>query len=282
MWVLITAPIFILKLIIIYSTKDVSYKFLFDAFEIIILFILFYFLNKKKIELVKLFKSNNFFHFVIFFKSWFPLWLNAVFLILYTRVDQFFIHKYFGNFSLGVYSATLQITSIILIPISAISIQSFPELVRIQANDQLRFENKITDLTLKVILVNIIWFLFLYFFGIKAFNFIYGEKYNFDLFSILVISMGLMFNSTGMIAGQVAVINKSFWLPISRSFIGLFISVLSSIILLPILSIRGASIGFFLTSFVTNFLSYLFFKQGRIIFKIQTAWIPKIIYGLRN
>ena len=282
LWIFITAPLFVLKLCFVYLTRDLSYKFYSDSIEVIILLIIFYLIHKKRINLFDLFKSNTIDNFKIFVTNWFPLWLNAVFLILYTRVDQFFIHKYFGNFSLGVYSATLQITSLILIPISAISIQSFPQLVKIQSQDQSKFEKKVSDLTIKLVLVTFLWFLILLFFGLKMFHFIYGSKYNFDLSSILIISFGIMFNATGMIAGQVAVINKSFWLPISRSIIGLFISILSSLTLLPLLSIRGAAIGFFLTSFVTNFLSYLFFKQGRIVFKMQTSWIPTLIYGFRT
>ena len=139
--------------------------------------------------------------------------------------------------------------------------------------NNIKYENQAKILTKKIILYNIIWILFLFIAGFKFYHIIYGSKYEFDLLNIIILSFGVVFNCTGMIAGQLSIINKSFWLPISRSIIGLIVSVSCSLTLLPIYSIRGAVIGFFLTSVLTNYLAYSFFKSGRSIFRIQTKSI---------
>ena len=273
-YILITAPFFIFKSYVLLKTHDIQYKFISDIIELALILLLGYFIVRNYINLKKvIFKKIDIVEKKEFILSLTPLLLNSVFLILYTRIDQFFIHKYFGNTSLGIYSSFLQFTSIITIPISAIAIQSFPDLVRLKNLDNIKYENEAKLLTKKIIIYNIIWILFISLVGHNFYLFIYGSKYEFDLVNIIILSIGVIFNCTGMIAGQLAIINKSFWLPISRSIIGLIVSVTCSLTLLPIYSIRGAVIGFLMTSIITNFLAYSFFKSGWSIFKIQTKSI---------
>jgi O-antigen/teichoic acid export membrane protein len=115
--------------------------------------------------------------------------------------------------------------------------------------------------------------MFLIIVGNKFYHILYGIKYEFNLLNVVILSVGVIFNCTGMIAGQLSVINKSFWLPISRSILGLIVSITCRLTLLPFFSIRGAVIGFLITSFITNLLAYSFFKSGRRIFSIQTKSI---------
>ncbi len=272
----VTIPFFLLKACILYNTFDIKYKFILDAIEIAIIFTIGFYLLRKSIDFKKVFtKRVSILEKKEFIQSLTPLLLNSIFLILYSRIDQFFIHKYFGNSSLGIYSSYLQFTSIITIPISAIAIQSFPELARLKNINNLEYENHAKDLTKKIIFYNILWIIILYIVGNNFYHLLYGKKYEFNLLDIIILSIGYVFNCTGMIAGQLSVINKSFWLPISRSIIGLIVSITSSLTLLPHYSIRGAVFGFLITSLITNLLAYSFFKSGRQIFKIQTNGIFK-------
>lgn len=272
----VTIPFFLLKACILYNTFDIKYKFILDAIEIAIIFTIGFYLLRKSIDFKKVFtKRVSILEKKEFIQSLTPLLLNSIFLILYSRIDQFFIHKYFGNSSLGIYSSYLQFTSIITIPISAIAIQSFPELARLKNINNLEYENHAKDLTKKIIFYNILWIIILYIVGNNIYHLLYGKKYEFNLLDIIILSIGYVFNCTGMIAGQLSVINKSFWLPISRSIIGLIVSITSSLTLLPHYSIRGAVFGFLITSLITNLLAYSFFKSGREIFKIQTKGIFK-------
>jgi O-antigen/teichoic acid export membrane protein len=270
-YIFITAPFFLVKTYVLYITHNLIFKFISDAIELTLLLSLGYFFIRKFVSFKKvIFKRTTYFEKVEFIKSLMPLLLNSVFLILYTRIDQFFIHKYFGNASLGIYSSYLQFTSIITIPISAIAIQSFPELARLNASNDGSYETHASILTKKVILYNVFWILFIVIAGNRFYDSLYGNKYDFNLYDVVILSVGVMFNCTGMIAGQLSVINKSFWLPISRSILGLLISISCSMTLLPIYSTRGAVVGFLITSFITNFLAYSFFKSGRAIFTLQS------------
>lgn len=271
LYIVITTPFFLFKSYLLLITHNIIYKFISDTVELALILSLGYFMIKNYINLKNaILKRTSLLEKKDFIYSLTPLLLNSVFLILYSRIDQFFIHKYFGNASLGIYSSYLQFTSIITIPISAIAIQSFPELARLNASKNGSYERYASILTRNIILYNVFWILFIIIVGNSIYDVLYGSKYVFNLYDIIILSIGVMFNCTGMIAGQLAVINKSFWLPISRSILGLIISISCSITLLPFYSIRGAVIGFLLTSFITNFLAYSFFKSGRSIFSIQS------------
>lgn len=273
-YILITAPFLVFKSYLLLKTDNIQYKFISDTIELALILSLGYFIARNYINLKKvIFKKTKFLEKKEFILSLTPLLLNSVFLILYSRIDQFFIHKYFGNTSLGIYSSYLQFTSIITIPISAIAIQSFPELARLKALYNGSYEKHASILTKKIISYNILWIILLIIAGNKFYHFLYGGKYDFNLLNIFILSIGVIFNCTGMIAGQLSVINKSFWLPISRSILGLIVSITCSLTLLPIFSIRGAVIGFLITSTITNLLAYSFFKSGRTIFIIQTKSI---------
>ena len=262
-------PFFLLKIIVIYIYSNVIYKFYLDIIEQFFLVLISFNFLIKSTSL----KLKNFYFSKKYLKKWLlnfmPLWINAIIVILYTKADQFILSENLGLTELGKYMASIQIASIILIPCSALLSSKLGLLMNLKIKDTNLFEIKIKQFTLFVFRLAIIWFVFLFFFSDIILNFIFGNKFSGTNVYMVLYSLAMIFNCTGMVAGQWIIVEKFYWIPISRSIIGLGFNIVLNLLLIPIYGVYGACYTAIITSFITNFLLYFFSKQGRTIFYLQ-------------
>ncbi|RVT75847.1 hypothetical protein EOD40_10355 [Flavobacterium sufflavum] len=268
---LICVPFFLLKIFLIYYFSDVIPKFYIDVVEqFFLVIILFYFVYKSFTI-----KKENFIISKKIFNKWvfnfIPLWLNAIIVILYTKADQFILSEYLGMSELGKYMASIQISSIILIPVSALLSSKLGLLLNLKINDSVSFEDKIKQYTLFVFRLAVLWSVFLYFFSEIILTLIFGDKFKGTSIYMVLYSFAMIFNCIGMVAGQWIIVEKLYWIPTFRSIIGLLFNVVLNFILIPKYGVLGACYSAIITSFITNFVLYFFSKNGKPIFFLQLA-----------
>ncbi|MBF4470270.1 polysaccharide biosynthesis C-terminal domain-containing protein [Flavobacterium sp. HJJ] len=269
--VIICVPFFFIKIFFIHFYSEVIFKFYIDIVEQFFLVLVFiYFLCKFFV-----FKKENFSISKKFFYKWvlnfIPLWLNAIIVILYTKADQFILSEYLGMSELGKYMASIQISSIILIPVSALLSSKLGLLLNLKINNPTLFEDKVKQYTLFVFRIAILWCVFLYFFSGIILNLIFGDKFSGTSIYMVLYSFAMIFNCTGMVAGQWIIVEKLYWIPTFRSVIGLILNVFLNFILIPKCGVLGACYSAIFTSFITNFILYFFSSNGKTVFFLQLA-----------
>ena len=267
--VLICIPFFFIKIFFIHFYSEVIFKFYIDIVEQFVLALVFIYSISKFFVL----KKENFSISKIFFYKWvlnfIPLWLNAIIVILYTKADQFILSEYLGMSELGKYMASIQISSIILIPVSALLSSKLGMLLNLKISNSTIFEDKVKQYTLLVFRIAILWSIFLYFFSEIILNFIFGDKFSGTSIYMVLYSLAMIFNCTGMVAGQWIIVEKLYWIPTFRSIIGLVLNVVLNFILIPKYGVLGACYSAIFTSLITNFVLYFFSKKGKPIFFLQ-------------
>jgi O-antigen/teichoic acid export membrane protein len=219
--------------------------------------------------------------------SFFPLWLNAVVVILYTKVDQIILTKYLGLSELGRYVASTQISSIVVIPVTAFLASKLSGLINLKKKNEFEFNNKIVSITVLIFLISILWKFFLTISSSMIISMVYGSKFSGSSIYVILYSLCLIFNCSGMVAGQWVIVEKLYWIPIFRSIYGLILNILLNVLLIPKYGIIGACISAFVTSFITNFILYYFSKKGKALFFLQIKALKNLFnikfisFGLR-
>lgn len=268
---------FFIKIFFIHFYYDVVFKFYIDIVEQFFLVLVFtYFLCKFCV-----FKKENFSISKKYFYKWvlnfIPLWLNAIIVILYTKADQFILSEYLGMSELGKYMASIQISSIILIPVSALLSSKLGLLLNLKISDSILFEDKIKQYTLLVFRGALLWSVFLYFFSEIILSLIFGDKFSGTSIYMVLYSLAMIFNCIGMVSGQWIIVEKLYWIPTFRSIIGLLLNVILNFILIPKYGVLGACYSAIITSFITNFVLYFFSKNGKPIFFLQLAALSQTL-----
>lgn len=272
---LIVIPFLLVKLILIDYYQSIYFKFYADVAEaalLIVFFLVYIFFANKKNAL----SLNKELDIKTIITASAPLWLNSIFVIFYTKIDQIILGHEIGSSELGKYSASIQIASIIMIPASALMSSALPKLIAKKMASQFEYDEAIKKLTKFVIIGSVCWYLILYIFSEFFIILVFGEKFQEIGNYILLYSIATTFNCLGMIAGQWALVEKYYWFPLRRSFVGLVVSLLLNLILIPVYGVVGACIAAIVCSIVTNFLLYGLDTKGKQIFKLQILSIKEV------
>ncbi len=255
---------FLVKLISIYFFKDVWLKFLIDSIEIGLMIILGYkFLSPTTITIDKrLFKKSSLARFAM---DSFPYWLNSIFLIVYSRADQFLVASYLDVRTLGLYAAVMQITNLALLPLGAAIGATLPNIIKLSGEASLQ-KALIKRYFLYILICSMAWSLILFLSGEFILKNVFGSEFDGAHQYLFFFSFVVLFNSVGMLFGNVAISMNYNWLPIFRSAVGLITALTFGYFSIPHYGLAGAVLTAAASSFMANIACYLMVKRFYEIF----------------
>ena len=205
-------------------------------------------------------------------ESW-PYMLSGLSIMIYMRIDQLMIKEILGNYELGLFSIILPISNIWnMIPVIICSILA-PYFARLHIESEEIFDKYLSYLFRFFWGISILLIIFTIFFSEFIVNNIYGELYksSIQILEIYIFTNIPVFLGVGQ---SLWIINKgkSYYVLI-QTLTGALVSILSNLILLPTLGIKGAAIAAVISYSVSAiFINLLISKK---LFLLQFGYKPR-------
>lgn len=204
------------------------------------------------------------------FKSSFPFMLSSFAIIIYMRMDVYFIDFYLGKEAVGQYSLAVRFAEAAnFLPI-VIANSAYPWLVNNQSS--INYQKFFDGLFLASIIVLIpAWGS-----GIFVIKYFFGTEYSQSilLFSILMLQVIPVFIGVGR-AKVLVLENLQRYIPLFV-FIGVMLNALLNLTLIPLMGNKGAAIATVISQFSTTLLFPLFIPHVR---QVSLLMLKSIMTG---
>lgn len=221
--------------------------------------------NKYKIKL-KLLRIRNCFR---TYKDGFYLFANSVVIHLYTSTNIVLLGFFAAStYETGIYSSSVRVISglltVVLFPATQFL---FPYATREFAKDKKQGIEYIIKIGRMLLVISICSFALLIFSSYHVINILFGEEYLEAVRFVKIMSPVIFFIATSSLFGMVGLVNLG---KEKRMFqitlVGAIVSVLLNSILIPKISIMGASITWIVTEFlIAASCVYFFINENRKI-----------------
>jgi O-antigen/teichoic acid export membrane protein len=164
-----------------------------------------------------------------------------------SRIDVFFLTRFQGTTSTGLYAAAIQLCSVMPIVIGAISTVLLPQVSRYTKRVQfVSYVKKVTfgAVVLTVVLLPvIIW-------GESVINLIFGDKYNASFVAFQIMFVGYL---VALFANPISLVmyglNKPAKLTVVN-YVQLVVSFVLNLVLIPVWGIEGAATAFLVVNLI--------------------------------
>lgn len=252
-----------LKYYIIFNKMPIYYLGLTFGIETFLPSFFLWIFNRKE----NYFEFPNFTKIFDIIKEAIPLIFSTFSIILYLRLDQLMISSYLGHEELGYYSLSVRLSEIWLIIPSVLIATNFPKLVKLNHqnnNISLRWGSGFYGFFNFYTIIQIIIYLLLGHFIINLINPVYSDSY----YSLIVLSFANLFGNYGIVTHKLLLLNKKTSRIFTLDVLGLVSNLFLNIIFIPLFGINGAAIATFLSYFIGNYFSLIFFKDTRYIFTL--------------
>lgn len=242
----------------------------FESFVFYVLLRVYFYKNTSVLEIKN--KSVCFLSWFFITKKIYPLYLSALMIFLYGRIDQIMIFKMIGAEELADYSMAQKIIEPLSIIPVAICATALPFLMKINSNKTM--QNQLARGYFFILFViGIILFLIYKFFGWYIVSFLFGSKFSSIQNIINITSMTIPISFIAIYNGMLLVIYDLQKLAPVRSLLGVVINVVSNIILIPKFGVIGAAVSSLTTLLLSGCIFYYISPKCHNIAKIN-------LYGL--
>ncbi|WP_217521684.1 oligosaccharide flippase family protein [Vibrio metschnikovii] len=265
---------FLLKLFAINSTRNIGMKFLLDAIEYVLVFVFVIkvissrFLGRLSIR--GIYEKS-----LKYVKDASPLWLNGVLLVVYSRLDQFYVATVGGALHMADYGIATNINSLALVIPTAIMTVYFPRMVQHYSQEKQAYIEIVNRLVKFSIVYGIAWALLCYFLSEWAVTLIYGHSYISASKYLSILSLSSVFLVLGQVFGQHMIIIGRYWVALKRSFLGILFTLSVYAMLGNEIDIVNIAIIVVVNSFIVNVCSYFLMKDGKDIRQLLIGYFWK-------
>jgi O-antigen/teichoic acid export membrane protein len=206
-----------------------------------------------------------------------PFVLSGFAMILFQRVDLILVRQIIGDYSAGIYSASLNITLIFSIIPLVVSESIAPKMYRAKKNQNLygvARQGFVSIVTVVGFLMSIIMFII----GGFLLDGLYGSEYSDGFNAIKILSLCPILIALGAAAGQVIVSDECQQGVFGKSVIALVVTIVLNFVLIPIIGIEGAAVSTVTGLLLANFLLHFFIRDYKYLFKIQCLSLKNILH----
>lgn len=210
----------------------------------------------------------------LFLYSW-PLIISGAVITAYMKIDQVMINTLLGPKEVGIYAAAMKISQgLYFIPI-IIGVSVYPKMVELFETDSskknlYRYMQRICDY---LVLISLILALTISISSGLIINTLYGETYSKSSIILSIHTWTFIFIFSEVIIGKWAIITGNTTNITARNIVAAIINICLNYLLIPIYGALGAAIASLISIFISYYLFFIFFKETRSVFKIQTLSI---------
>lgn len=266
-----------LKIYLLISGYNYSYLILAHLFELLIIFFLGYISLLRRTDISKLrdeFSSPDANYILSLLSKGWPLLISGIAVILYMKIDQFFISEYLSYSDVGMYSAATRLCEGLFL-VSAIVIPSFfPSMVRHKQSNNDRYFFIVEKLSKVLFLIGIVIAFPIFLFSKEIIILLYGIEYLDSHLVLRIYAISIPIVYIGDVLSRWLIIEDLLLHSMLRHYLGLIANIALNIILIPIYGIEGAA--------VASVVGYLF---AVIVFALLTPRLRmflRIIFNKRT
>lgn len=209
-----------------------------------------------------------------------PLAIAATAATVYTRIDQVMIGSMLSVDEVGIYSISVQMVSVVALAINPIQVSIFPRMLEWYNLNRNYYLLKYQALTRLMTWISIFGIFLSLIFASTFFDIFFDESYSKSVSVFKIHVLGTFFMYNAILRSSHFTLTKGTKILMISQIAAVFVNVCLNLVLIPTIGIYGAAIATIITQFSSLFLSNLFFKNGKEVFKIQLmAFNPVNIYS---
>jgi O-antigen/teichoic acid export membrane protein len=254
----ILQPLFLLIfLFLLYNTKQSNYYDYFYAyiFSLVIVIVIAQFLTKKTAGKLKL--QLDFSVTKRSFNYGFQNELSNFFQFFVTRLSFYFVLYYLGEISLGIFSTGVAISESILIISKSISMVQYSKIIK-KGNTQ-DSQNGVITVSIFSVLFSFFCVVVLLLIPKFVFGYVFGPEFSEVKQIILLVSPGILFLSFSTVYGHFFAAIGKMKILVLKSMMGAILTLLLSIILVPLWKLNGACITTSIVHFICSAIIIIYF-----------------------
>lgn len=252
---------FCIKMVIIYINKDN----LFPLFYIIDFFSLFIFSGYYFLFDSKKLKTNYFWEILKIIKVRFYFILSSLSIVAFGKVDQILLAKYMTLGDVANYALSMKVIGIFVLVSSAFNLSLSRDL-SITKNSGKDYYETVRKLMSLTIILGVAFCLFNYLSSPYAIKYIYGEKFNSSMHIVRYLSPLILLIFISSSVGRLLVVEELGKLAFARNILGLLVSVILNITLIPVYGLNGVIFSALCAWFISSIVVVLFSPRMRDIF----------------
>lgn len=202
-------------------------------------------------------------------ESW-PLFLSAVFVLIYVKIDKIMIGQILGEEKLGIYAAATQLAEVWYFIPMAITSSVFPFIVAAKSTGESQYYARLEQLYLVMVWLALAVAVPITLFSGPIVELVFGAKYAAGAAVLAIHCWAGLFIFAGLVSNHWYVLEKLNHYTLYRHVLGAGINILLNIILIPALGIAGAAVATIITQFATSYLFDLINRRTRVLFRIKS------------
>ncbi len=183
-----------------------------------------------------------------------PFALSALVILLHSRLDQVFITEYLGESKTGIYGVAIRVYELFVLIPAALTASYLPVLSEKYGENEKQFRTSLKQLYSLLTYAALAASAVLWFLGPWVMDLLYGEAFTGAGQVIKILGLGLYPTFLGVATGSYIVVRNLKRVSLMRSLLGLLLSVVLNLSLLPYVGLDGAVIA----KVVSVFASTLF------------------------
>lgn len=263
----ILIPLGAIKAAALLQYKNPIGKYFIDAIEFLLLTSVAYFILRKNItqDFRKNLVSKRLWKIL---KDSYPLWLNGVILVAYSRYDQLFVGAVGSQGDIADYAIATQMNTIALIVPTSILTVAFPKLIELRDVNTNEYELSVIRLYRIMLAYGVAWVAAVYLFGQLAIDTLYGPNYTGAAVYLKILSIGVVFMAIGQVSGQWTIIEGRYWNSIKRSLAGIAFMAAASYMTASKSDITTIALITIANLFLVNIAMYFLLKGNKDLIRI--------------
>jgi len=225
-------PFFILFALISTSYYSLALSMIFSQMILV-------YLALKKLPFLYNIKNVDFKNFFKRFKYAIQLGMNAIIVVLLTKIDVIMVGKYTDNIQVAIYDVCIMLAFVVMLPFVALVKSSEPVMKGLLTDEKIQAKYK-KDLKLSILLsMGIVIF---YLITSKYVLSIFGDIYIQGSLTLIALSIGYMFSVA--LGTPIEILNMNGFAKISTYILlfSIFLNIVLNMILIPKYGILGAGI----------------------------------------
>ncbi|NQZ87037.1 MAG: flippase [Colwellia sp.] len=243
-----------------------AYVVLFDSFVLAIGFMYFY--THQNLSVFSW--SFDFKLAKALIRSGLPLFLSAVAVSVYMKIDQIMIKNILGDAAVGQYASAARLSEAWYFIPMVIASSLFPSIIKAQKKDRALYIKRLQQLNDMLVWGAICIAIPVTFFGDSIILFLYGAEYD-GASDVLVIHIwSSVFVFMTIASGKFLIADKMENKIFYRNLSGLVINILLNIIVIPLYGVKGAAITTLISWFVAGYVYDYFDKDINYMFRVKS------------
>lgn len=191
-----------------------------------------------------------------------PLFLSAITVILYLRIDQVFIGHFMDNQSVGIYASASRITEMFYALPVIITNVFFPKVIEAKRNKE-DFKKSLAKMYGVVLWLSLLICLGIILVSDHLVVWLYGPEFIESAEILRMYAWSLLFMGILVSGSKFILTISANELIFKRDVLGLVSNVVLNVVLIPQFGLKGAAMATLISYFISAYLSNIFFKKLR-------------------